>query len=189
MVIKDGAPSPQDVHAHQRESFFTNWLTLLERASSRLSGRSPVFLEGRQGADAVQEVLIWAYGRLGELEAKPQAEIKALLEAVLRDTIANLSRAEERRSRHHQQLGELFATSAPEAPPSDAEIHRTEGGRMLAEALDRLPRRLRDVVLWRYCEEQTWGEISERLGHTERHARNLIKKALNILRGSLKGKV
>jgi DNA-directed RNA polymerase specialized sigma24 family protein len=60
---------------------------------------------------------------------------------------------------------------------------------MLRDAIGRLPAPCREVVVLRYVEGRTWGEIGGQVGYSERHVRGLGEQAQNLLRGMLEGRV
>jgi RNA polymerase sigma factor FliA len=65
-------------------------------------------------------------------------------------------------------------------------INRTEAVKVIAEAIDRLPRNERTVVSLYYYEELTMKEIGEVMGYTESRVSQLHTKAVLRLRNGLK---
>lgn len=186
MFIRDERIGKRVPHPLELETLLGDWLTLLERSAAGLQRLSTAFLEGRQGADAVQETLVWAYRHVDELSSKPKAEVYRLLARVLRDKGTDLVRREGRQERHRLRLGEQLDAAAPQGLACDLALLGEEQQGLMAEALDNLPRRLRNVVMWRYWEGRTWAEIGDRLGYTERYARRMNERALQLLRRTLR---
>jgi RNA polymerase sigma factor (sigma-70 family) len=178
----------QAVDAPEPETRFRKWLALTERAAAALRRRSAAFRAGRQGADAVQEAMLWACRHRGELLSKPEAVVGALLRRVLHDRGANLARDEGRRE-HRPRRPVAGPAAAPQAPPAEAPLLDVERGRVVAEALGRLPARLREVIRLRFWGGLSWGEVGRRLGFTERHARALQGQAREQLRRILEGRL
>jgi RNA polymerase sigma-70 factor (ECF subfamily) len=74
---------------------------------------------------------------------------------------------------------------ADQASPG-ARAARTEQEAALQSALERLPERMRQAVLWRHHEECSFDEIGRRLGLSNVAARKVWLKALAQLQAELK---
>jgi RNA polymerase sigma factor (sigma-70 family) len=189
MVHGDEPRTPPPRTTPQAHKTLTAWLGALERCVLEL-----ICGEGSSAAEEVhpelvQEILLWTWANLGELLNMAQAEAEALLKWVWDARAADLSRGRKRHERLVQRYAEQSATDPQEAAPSDAELLTAERAHLAEEALAHLPAPFADVIVWHFQEGRTWVEIGEQLGCTERHAKRLGKQALEILRGTLEGRV
>src|SRR5262249_32054485 len=64
----------------------------------------------------------------------------------------------------------------------DNRLFTEQVAQALPEAIARLPKRQRQVVIWRYYEERSFEEIAELLGIQLATARSLLRHGLNRLR-------
>lgn len=91
----------------------------------------------------------------------------------------DVMKAERRNRARLAKLREMTTQSGVTEPLSDSSP-------ALDEAFDRLKPRDRDILLWRYVEEQPYEEISQRLGKTKSACRKQASRALETLSGILK---
>jgi DNA-directed RNA polymerase specialized sigma24 family protein len=161
----------------------------LEHCALALACAVGIPVEEEHNPDAVQEVLLWAWTNFGQLLNLGEEEAKRLVQRVWDARAADVSRGRNRQERLLHRYAEQLGSDEQEAPASDTEPLEMEGGRVLAAALKSLSATYHDVVVWHFLEKQTWYEVGRRLGCTERHARRLGDKALNILRVVLEGRV
>jgi RNA polymerase sigma-70 factor (sigma-E family) len=125
-----------------------------------------------QAEDAVQDAFVSLYahwGRLRDLGAAP---------SYLRSAVINRSRSGVRDRMRERIWRPVVLTAAPTASSEDAVVARDEGSR-LAEAVHRLPRRQREVVVCRYFLELSVAETAAVLeiatGSVKRHAHRGIE--------------
>lgn len=74
-----------------------------------------------------------------------------------------------------QAVVDSFTTAVEDSP--EASYQRTESGRLIQVALDRLPPKYGDVLEWKYVEGYTVKEIAERLAIGHEAAQSLIARA------------
>ncbi|MDX1518387.1 MAG: sigma-70 family RNA polymerase sigma factor, partial [Woeseiaceae bacterium] len=74
-----------------------------------------------------------------------------------------------------QAAVDSFTTAIEESP--EASYQRTEAGRLIQVALDRLPPKYGDVLEWKYVEGYSVREIAERLDIGPEAAQSLIARA------------
>jgi RNA polymerase sigma factor (sigma-70 family) len=64
----------------------------------------------------------------------------------------------------------------------DDRMHQADVLRSLPQAISKLPKRQRQVVIWRYYEQKSFEEIAETLGVRLATARSILRHGLNNLR-------
>jgi len=129
-------------------------LAALYREHARLLVRLAVLLVDDVGIaeEIVQDAFVLVHRRLGHVE-RPVA--------YLRTTVVNLSRSRLRRrlvARRHPGLVER------DAPAADERVGLRDDQRAVITALQRLPRRQREVLVLRYWSELSEDEIAATLG-------------------------
>jgi RNA polymerase sigma-70 factor, ECF subfamily len=157
-------------------------------------------VRAKEGAsDLVQEAMAEAQKEAGRWTGRAEAtdELRAWLRQFLMHKIAHAAR------RYRGAAKRAIAREVPlailESDPMMAETlvadqtsvgtraARREEAAALQSALDRLPERMRQAVLWRHNEGFTFNEIGRRLGCSNVAARKLWLTALQQLQGELKG--
>lgn len=149
-------------------------------------------------SDLVQEAMVQAQREAvrwtGEAEATD--ELRAWLRQFLMHKIAHAAR--RYRGTGKRCLSREVAIETVEADPERAETLiadqtspagravRNEEEVALQAALDRLPERMRQAVLWRHNEDCSFDEIGRRLRCSNVAARKLWLRALNQLQAELK---
>ncbi len=113
--------------------------------------------------------------------------LKAYLVRKLISSVYTYARSQWRRQRHEVSLGgESEATAylgaSDPTPEWDERIARRELIEKLPRAIDRLPHRQRQVVMWRFYESRSYEEIAEVLGVCQATVRSLMRHGLNNLR-------
>src|SRR5438093_7844289 len=136
-------------------------------------------LQGKVDAsDLVQEAFMGACRDCPQFRGATEKEFLGWLRQVLASLLANLVRhyqgTQRRDVRLERQLdGELEQSShaldrgliALQSSPSQQAARREESV-LLANALGRLPRELRDLLIFRHLEGLTFPEVARRLGRT-----------------------
>ncbi len=136
--------------------------------------------------DATQKVFVLLAGRAKSLVNHPA--ISGWLHTTTGYVCAACVRSERRRTRKHsvlmshQQVSEASADAVIGGKTLD---DRTP---LLDEALDRLSQNDRQVVLLRFAEELSYGEIGTRLGKSESACRKQVSRALGKLAAMLRRK-
>ncbi|HUY34013.1 MAG TPA: sigma-70 family RNA polymerase sigma factor [Pirellulales bacterium] len=145
-------------------------------------------------SDVVQETFLEAHRNFGKFRGGSEAEFVAWLRAILAGRIANLVRhylgTQGRDLRREQGLNiELDQSSqlidrglfAIQSTPSQ-HVAQREQGVILAEALSKLPRDYREVVVLRNFEELAFPEVARRMERSEDSVQKLWVRALASLR-------
>jgi len=132
-------------------------LAVLYREHARPLVRLAVLLADDVGIaeEIVQDAFVLVHRRLG----RPDQVERPV--AYLRTTVVNLSRSRLRRrlvALRHPGLVE------PDAPPADDRVGMSDEQRAVIAALQRLPRRQREVLVLRYWSELSEDEIATTLG-------------------------
>jgi RNA polymerase sigma-70 factor (ECF subfamily) len=150
-------------------------------------------------SDLVQEAMVAAHREAGRWVGLAEAtdELRAWLRRFLMHQIAHAAR--RYRGTGKRGIAREVPLATVEADPVMAETlvaHQTSVGTRAARreevaalqsALDRLPERMRQAVLWRHNEDCSFEEIGRRLGCSNVAARKLWLKALQRLQAELKG--
>ena len=133
--------------------------------------------------ELTEEVFVEAWLGLREGRFHRNMEDQAAMGAWLRGIARNLAAAHFRRTRSaprsvdQSELSNVAEVDAP-APDSD---------QALRQAIDRLPRALREVVLVRYLDEHTGIEAAAILGLTEKAVERRAARARDMLRERMRG--
>ncbi len=140
-------------------------------------------LDRGRAQEMAEEVFVEAWLGLRDGRFRGDASDLAALGAWLRGIARNLAAAHFRRVRrapHAADEGALL-----NVPAKAAEIG--EGELALREAIDRLPRALKEVVLVRYLDERSGVESGALLGLTEKAVERRAARARALLREMLEG--
>ncbi len=135
--------------------------------------RTAVLITGDRGLaeDLVQTALIRTYGAWGRIRRKEAVD--AYTRRILVTTYVNWW--------HRRWRGELPTGELPEHPAADA-FGRVEDGLSLRDALARLPKRMRAVVVLRYYDDLPDAEIAALLACAPGTVRSQAARALAKLR-------
>jgi RNA polymerase sigma-70 factor (sigma-E family) len=135
--------------------------------------RTAVLITGDRGLaeDLVQTALIRTYGAWGRIRRREAVD--AYTRRVMVTTYVNWW--------HRKWRGEMPTDSVPERPAADA-FTQVEDGLSLRDALARLPRRMRAVVVLRYYDDLPDPEIAAILGCSTGTVRSQAARALAKLR-------
>ena len=165
------------------------YLSLLARVQigRRLQGKA-------DSADLVQETFLEAHRHFPLFHGRTQAEFVAWLRQILAGRLAKLVRrylgTKGRNVRLEQELEQELARSsqalgkalvAGHGTPSQQAVRR-ENAVLLAQALDRLPKDYREVLILRHLEECAFAEVAQRMGRTVESVKKLWARALPRLR-------
>jgi RNA polymerase sigma-70 factor (subfamily 1) len=149
-------------------------------------------LKTKEGAsDLVHEALLAAHRASGRLQVRTPIELRAWLRKLLLNRVAHAARrylgTEKRRLARELSLdGDLDRAAISDAlamdqdSPGTVAAHREQEA-LLRAALDRLPERMRQAVLWRHHEGCGFDQIGDRLGCSNVAARKLWLRALGRL--------
>ena len=173
---------------------FTRYLTLLARVQI---GRR---LQGKVDADdLVQDTFMDAHRQITSFRGTTEAEFIAWLRRILAGQLAQTIRRylgtkgrdamlERELAVQLDQSGEILDRGlvASQSTPSQ-HASRCEQGVILAEALDKLPRDYREVIILRHLEDLPLVEAARRMGRTEDSVQKLWVRALVSLRKQMGG--
>ena len=173
---------------------FTRYLTLLARVQI---GRR---LQGKVDADdLVQDTFMDAHRQIAAFRGTTEAEFIAWLRRILAGQLAQTIRRylgtkgrdamlERELAVQLDQSGEILDRGlvASQSTPSQ-HASRREQGVILAEALDKLPRDYREVIILRHLEDLPLVEAARRMGRTEDSVQKLWVRALVSLRKQMGG--
>ena len=173
---------------------FTKYLTLLARVQI---GRR---LQGKVDADdLVQDTFMDAHRQITSFRGTTEAEFIAWLRRILAGQLAQTIRRylgtkgrdamlERELAVQLDQSGEILDRGlvASQSTPSQ-HASRREQGVLLAEALDKLPRDYREVIILRHLEDLPLVEAARRMGRSEDSVQKLWVRALVSLRKQMGG--
>jgi RNA polymerase sigma factor (sigma-70 family) len=143
-------------------------------------------------SDIVQETLLRVHnglkpetqGAAGHFQGRGLPEFLGWVSKIVENVIVDLkrhARAGKRDERREVTGSSLFATFGGENSP-EQNAERSERALLLAAAVGRLPAHKRDVVSWRFFQQLTFEEISQRTGKGVVALRVLCTRALKDLR-------
>jgi RNA polymerase sigma-70 factor (ECF subfamily) len=148
-------------------------------------------------SDLVQEALVLAHREAGRWDGGAEAsdQLRAWLRQFLMHKIAHAARryrgTNKRRLAREVSLETLGGDSAvaeslvlDQTSPGGRAARREEEA-MVRLALERLPERMRQAVLWRHHEDCSFDEIGRRLGCSNVAARKVWLKAILLLKNEL----
>lgn len=173
---------------------FTRYLTLLARVQI---GRR---LQGKVDADdLVQDTFMDAHRQIASFRGTTEAEFVAWLRRILAGQLAQTIRRylgtkgrdamlERELAVQLDQSGEILDRGlvASQSTPSQ-HASRREQGVILAEALDKLPKDYREVIILRHLEDLPLVEAARRMGRSEDSVQKLWVRALVSLRKQMGG--
>jgi RNA polymerase sigma-70 factor, ECF subfamily len=154
-------------------------------------------LKTKEGAsDLVQDTLLEAHRHFPQFEGQTEAELRAWLRRLLLHRVSYTVRRYRKAGK--RQLSREFSLGAADSSrglaealagdstsPSGRAVHREEEAAMLA-ALDTLPERERQVIIWRHREDCSFDEIGKRLNRSNVAARKLWLRAIEQLQRAMK---
>jgi RNA polymerase sigma-70 factor (ECF subfamily) len=148
-------------------------------------------------SDLVQETCLEAHRDFGQFRGSTEAELLAWLRRILATNLANVVRhylgTKGRDVRLERELEiELDESArvlhpglvAAQSSPSRQAARREEAV-LLADALGRLPKDYREVLILRHLEGLPFAEVAQRMRRTEDSVKNLWARALARLRRAL----
>lgn len=151
-------------------------------------------LRAKTGAsDVVQETFLQAQIDRDRFRGRSSAELLAWLRQILLNKISNLGRHYRHTSKRRLCLEVRIdapsgAASLKAGTPSPSQhAVRREQELALARALDRLPDRYRQAVVWRHQEGLSFEEIGHRLGGSAEAARKVWARGVERLRREVQG--
>lgn len=156
--------------------FDENFARLYRFALTRLNG------DVDAATELAQLTMTKAIQKLSTYRAESQ--LFTWLCAICRNEISDWLRKQGRYREHIvltedypevQAAVDSFTTAIEESP--EASYQRTEAGRLIQVALDRLPPKYGDVLEWKYVEGYSVKEIAERLDVGPEAAQSLIARA------------
>jgi RNA polymerase sigma-70 factor (ECF subfamily) len=148
-------------------------------------------------SDLVQETLLEAFRDFARFEGDGEDELRQWLRRLLLNNLADFTRQYRDTAKRQVerevplqpgssssgQTGWLVA--AVPSPSGDAMAH--EQAEAVGRALERLPQEYRQVLVWRYRDERSLGEIADLLGLTLKAARGLLARAVRRMQQELEG--
>jgi RNA polymerase sigma-70 factor (ECF subfamily) len=166
---------------------------LAEQARGQIGRRLRVKLDID---DLLQEVSLEAYRDIGKFRGSTEREFLSWLRKIVDTILLNQVRhyfGTGRRNLHKERrladgdessTGLERAPIAPDTPPSQRAVKHERAAR-LAEAIETLPIRYREVIVLRHLEGLSFVEVARRMGRTEDSVKNMWVRALRRLRGLL----
>lgn len=155
-------------------------------------------LKTKEGvSDLVQEAMLAAHLAADQVQGRSPVELRSWLRRLLLNRVAHAARrylgtGKRRLGRERSLAADRSGQEAVDLMAMDqtspgAAADGREAAERLRAALDRLPERMRQVVLWRHHEECSFDELGRRLDCSNVAARRLWLRALARLRCELSG--
>jgi RNA polymerase sigma-70 factor (ECF subfamily) len=137
-------------------------------------------------SDLIQDAMLEIHRSFAAFHGNSVGELIGWLRPiVLRSTahVLRRHRAARKRSVALEETGsDLTANTADRGTSPSEQVIRLEQASRLAEALDRLPDDMREVLLARHADDEPHAVIAERMGRSEGAIRVLYTRALQRLR-------
>lgn len=175
------------VHRHEPGAFER----LIERFESSLFSYAHGILQNSFDAqEVVQDAMVRAHKALTRQYDEARCAALALRPWLFR-TVRNLSLNKRRsKTRSLEQPLESFDDGriGPFIKPLSSDLERKEEIDMLRRAIALLPVEARELILLRFMEEMSYGEIARTLGGTEASLRGKVFRSLKLLRDALEKK-
>ena len=160
---------------------FRQYLLLLANESL-----NPALVAKVGASDLVQDTFCRAHRGFGEFRGRSEAEWRDWLRTILVRSLAYhrrrfLSTAKRRQGREVPIESEFSGAPRSREPSPIQQLADREREAAVLAAVEGLPSRYRDVVLWRHREKLPFDEIGRRLGISAEAARKLSGRALRSL--------
>ena len=160
-------------------------------AGLRLEGAIGAKLDG---SDAAQNVLLRATERFDQFRGESASEFAAWLRTILTNHLRDENRrylGDTRSIDREVRLQDLewFDSECADlmVDTTDDEISKREMSLKVAKALESLPKKTRDLLIWRSFDHLEWAEIATRLRTTPDAARMRWSRGLNTLGLRIRG--
>jgi RNA polymerase sigma-70 factor (ECF subfamily) len=153
-------------------------------------GLEPGVVAKGGASDVVQDTFCRAHRAFGDFRGRSEAEWRNWLRIILIRCLAHHRRRYGATSKRRRALEvpiptEMHRTPAARDPTPSRELARREREAARVAAVDRLPVKYRDVVIWYHRERMSFEEIGRRRGISSEAARKLWTRALLRLRKEL----
>jgi RNA polymerase sigma-70 factor (ECF subfamily) len=150
----------------------------------RLAGAAAYAVVGeyQDAADVVQDALVKAHRRLGELRTPER--FRSWLYGVVRTTALDMLRRRKRRPQVDLESTAIEGVDAGVEPASER-LARAELARHVRAGVAELPEGYREVVALKYLDERSYDEIAELLGTTVGAVESRLHRARRMLRNKL----
>jgi len=171
---------------------YAPWLRLLARHQVESQ-----FQRKFDPSDVAQQALVEALGSFGSFEGESEAELAAWLRKILAHVLAHEVRRfrgtkkrdiarEQSLDRQLEQTATRFRASMAATDPSpSSRAGNRELEFELAQALERLPEKYREVIILRNLEDLSHEEVAARMGRSPGATRMLWVRALTRLKSEL----
>lgn len=146
--------------------------------------------------DLLQDVSLEVYRAIGRFRGSTEGEFLCWLRKILarilinriryycRTTRRNVSREQRLARVDDSTRGLVRDPAAPDTSPSQRAVKRERASR-LAEAIETLPLRYREVIVLRHAKGLSFAEVARQMDRTEDSVKNMWFRALRQLRGML----
>ena len=154
---------------------------------------SPALAQKVGASDLVQETCLDAMRDFNDARVGTAAATEAWLVTLLANNIKDWQRKfqssrkrdlRREKSLHdaESKLGLLAAMLASGDSSPESHVLKQESRDLVTQALERLSRGYRQIIVWRTHERRSWQEIAQRLGRSEDAVRMLWKRAVKRLK-------
>lgn len=165
-----------------RDALFAEFAPLVRRLIRQYAGEDPEMRADMKGE------IYWRFSQLHE-EWDPErgVPLRPYLVRKLSAAAYTFARHHWRRDRRElrMEFGEDSGDQGPSNDPTaswDHSLAMEQVLNLLPEGITQLPRRQKQVVVWRYYEQRSFEDIAERLNIRVATARSILRHGLNNLR-------
>jgi RNA polymerase sigma-70 factor (ECF subfamily) len=136
-------------------------------------------------SDLVQETFLEAQRDFSRFHGETEEELLAWLRCILRNNLANARQHYEAQKRdvgREVRGADADVAAVPDSGESpSARTRAREQDEEVQRALQRLPERSRQAIVWHQWDGLTFAQVGERLGCSEEAARGIFRRALEEL--------
>jgi RNA polymerase sigma factor (sigma-70 family) len=165
-----------------RDALFAEFAPLIRRLIRQYAGEDPEMREDMRG-----EIYYRFSQLLDEWDPARGVPLRPYIVRKLSAAAYTFARHHWRRDRRElsMEFGEEFGDQGPSMDPTSSWDHALAMEavlNVLPEGITQLPRRQRQLVVWRYYEQRSFEEIAQRLDIRVATARSILRHGLNNLR-------
>ncbi|MDP6942435.1 MAG: sigma-70 family RNA polymerase sigma factor [Planctomycetota bacterium] len=143
--------------------------------------------------DIVQNVFLEAVSSASEKDFKSQGHFRAWLNRLVENRIRKSARDFGRQKRDTSKERPLMNTTGEErttirhdAPRPVSIVEEFDELERMEKSMELLPQEVRELLVMRFFDEMTYGEIGEVLNRTEEAARKAVNRAIEMLSKTMK---
>lgn len=156
--------------AGHREAFLTLYNRYLNKVYNRVKSRIPP----QDAEDVTQEIFLAVVRSLDNFEGRSKFNTWLY-------TIVNRQIADYYRRLYRKNDKQTISLDDYEGPSPSIEDHRLDDKIVIRQALHRLPEHYQEVILLRFADGLTFGEIGHKIGKSLEATKSLYRRAIQAI--------